>query len=96
MIDRGAQWPHAPRAPLPSLEREFKKAIRQEPCKDLEYVTATEEPNEQETRMVEDRRLVNKLEEDIQELLVTQHPPPKARRGRQRQRLEVRLRNIPL
>ena len=47
--DRGAQRPHAPQTPLPIPEREFRRAILQEPLKDLEYTITLEEPKGQDT-----------------------------------------------
>ena len=48
--DGGAQRPHAPQAPSPIPEREFRRAILQDPLEDLEYAITLEEPNGQETR----------------------------------------------
>ena len=72
--DRGAQQPHAPQAPLPIPEREFLKAILQEPLKNLEYTITLEEPNGQETRKVEDLDMVGRLGGETQGFHVPQHP----------------------
>ena len=56
--DQGARRHHAPQAPSPIPEREFRRALLLEPLENWEYAIPLGEPNGQEIKGVEDREMV--------------------------------------
>ena len=58
--DQEARRHHTPRAPSAIPEREFRRALLQEPLKDWEYIIPLEEPNDQEIKGAEDREMAEK------------------------------------
>ena len=95
VTDRGAQRPHAPRAPSPILEREFRRAILKEPLEDLEYTITLEEPNGQETKGEEDRNKVKAPGRETPGFHAPQCPLPEAHARKQTQKVMVMIRKIP-
>ena len=71
---REARRPHAPRNISPIWEREFRRAIRQEPLKHLDYDIKLEEPNGWETKRVGGLGGVDRTGRDPQKTHGPQHP----------------------
>ena len=76
-IGKKAQQPHAPRNLLPIWERESRRAIPQEPLKNLDHNVKLE------TRRIESPEEVERTERDNQETHGSQHHPPENPAGRQ-------------
>ena len=94
-IDRGARRPRAPRASLPISEREFRRAILQEPLEDLEYAITLEESNGPAPRGEEDKGRVKRSGGETQGFHAPKHPPPEDQTGRQMRREKVLIRKSP-
>ena len=81
--DRGVQQHHTTQAQSPIPEREFRRALLQEPLKDWEYIIPLEEPNDQEIKGAEDREMAEKPGGETQGFPApSTHSPKPRQRGR--------------
>ena len=94
-IDRGVRRPRAPRVSLPISEREFRRAILQEPLEDLEYVITLEEPTGPASRGEEDKGRVKRPGGETPGFHAPQHQLVETQARRQAQKVMVLIKKIP-